>query len=68
VRKRLEEWKEEEFKCKLVVIERENFDNLEELKDHFSGYDALLCTLGTRVKTGEANFIKVDYQYPLNFA
>ena len=28
----------------------------------------MLCTLGTRVKVGEALFRKVDYQYPIDFA
>ena len=68
VRRRLPEWKDEDFKCKLKVIERENFDNLDDVVEHFQGYDAFLCTLGSRVKTGEANFVKVDFQYPLNFA
>ena len=27
-----------------------------------------MCTLGTRTKVGEELFVKVDYQYPLNFA
>jgi hypothetical protein len=33
VRKRLDEWKGEEFKCLLKVIELENFDDLTGLKD-----------------------------------
>jgi hypothetical protein len=33
VRRRLEEWKEEDFKSKLKIIERENFDNISDLKD-----------------------------------
>jgi hypothetical protein len=32
------------------------------------GVDAFLCCLGSRVGTGEANFRKIDYQYPLDFA
>ena len=56
VRRRLPEWKDEDFKCKLSVIERDNFDDLNDLKEHFMGYDAFFCTLGALVKTGEANF------------
>ena len=33
VRKPLEEWKEEDFKCKFKVIQMESFDNLHEVKD-----------------------------------
>ena len=61
MRKRLEEWKDEDFKCKLTVIERENFDDLSDLKDYFQGFNIFLCTLGTRTKYGEATFVKVDY-------
>ena len=61
VRKRLDEWKDEDFKCKLKVIQMENFDDLESLKGYVEGYDAFLCTLGTRVKVGEELFKKVDY-------
>ena len=32
VRKKPEEWKNEDFKANLVVIERENFDDLSDLK------------------------------------
>lgn len=39
----------------------ENFDDLESLKGYVEGYDAFLCTLGTRVKVGEELFKKVDY-------
>ena len=68
VRKRLEEWKDEEFQCKLKVVQMENFDDMSALKTELQGYDALLCTLGTRVRVGEALFRKVDYQYPIDFA
>ena len=30
--------------------------------------DTFICTLGTQQKHGKETFIKVDYQYPLNFA
>ena len=33
VRRRLEEWKDEDFKCKLKVISLESFDDLTPLKD-----------------------------------
>ena len=68
VRHRLEEWKDEEFNCKLKVVQMENFDDMSSLKSEVQGYDAMLCTLGTRVKVGEALFRKVDYQYPIDFA
>ncbi len=61
VRKRLEEWKDDDFLCKLKVISMENFDDMSTLKQELQGYDALLCTLGTRVKVGEELFKKVDY-------
>lgn len=68
VRKQLDEWKPEDFIPKLTVILKENFDSFDDVKDHLVGVDAFLCTLGTRVKVGDELFIKVDYQYPLNFA
>ena len=68
VRKRLEEWKDEDFKCKLKVVQMENFDDMSSLKDIVQGYDAMLCTLGTRVKVGKELFKKVDYEYPIEFA
>lgn len=33
VRRRLEEWKDEDFKCKLKVVQLESFDDLSPLKD-----------------------------------
>ena len=68
VRKQLDEWKPEDFIPKLTVILKENFDSFDDVKDHLVGVDAFLCTLGTRVKVGDELFIKVDYQYPLNFS
>ena len=38
------------------------------LKNELVGYDAMLCTLGSRVGTGRDNYRKVDYHYPLQFA
>ena len=46
----------------------DSFDDMSALKGELQGYDALLCTLGSRVKVGEELFKKVDYHYPLNFA
>jgi uncharacterized protein YbjT (DUF2867 family) len=46
----------------------ENFDDMSALSQELQGYDAFLCTLGSRVKVGEEQFKKVDYHYPLNFA
>ena len=47
---------------------KENFDSFEDTKESLKGVDAFLCTLGTRVNTGDANFRKVDFEYPLQFA
>jgi len=47
---------------------RENFDSFEDTKEVLKGVDAFLCCLGSRVGTGEANFRKVDFEYPLAFA
>ena len=33
VRKRLDEWKDEDFGCKLKVVQMENFDDMTSLKD-----------------------------------
>ena len=68
VRTRLEEWKDEDFKCKLKVVKMDNFDDMSSLKDSIVGYDAMLCCLGTRVKVGKELFKKVDYEYPIEFA
>ena len=68
VRRSLDEWKTGEFTPKLTIVCKENFDDFEDIKDKLEGVDAFVCCLGTRVGTGEENFIRVDYQYPLNFA
>jgi len=67
VRKRLEEWKDEDFKCRLKVIQMDSFDDLSGLREPLQGYDGVLCTLGSRVKVGEEQFKKVDYHYPIAF-
>lgn len=61
VRKRPEEWDQNKFKARLVVLERENFDDLSNIKSTFLGYDAFLCTLGSHTDLGEEEFVKVDY-------
>ena len=45
----------------------DNFDNMAPIKEQLAGYDAFLCTLGSRVKHGEETFKKVDYHYPIAF-
>ena len=67
IRRKLPEW-ENEAKLKFVI--RENFDNLEDLAENedVKACHAFICCLGTRQKTGKENFIKVDFQYPVNFA
>ena len=47
---------------------KEHFDDLSELPEILKGYDAFFCTLGTVQSKGQAEFTKVDYQYPLDFA
>ena len=77
IRRKLPEWETMEaevpgFKEKVRYIIMENFDDLsQKLSENevtLEGYDAFFCTLGTRVKVGKDLFIKVDYQYPLDFA
>ena len=41
---------------------------MSDLKDQLTGYHSFICCLGTRRKYGEELFIKVDKQYPINFA
>lgn len=53
VRRSLEEWKQEEFKPKLKILVKDNFDDLSDLKPQLEGYDAFLCTLGALMKIGE---------------
>ena len=48
----------------LDYIVKDNFDDMSDIKDKLKGYDAFLCTLGSRVNKGD-EFIKVDYDYPL---
>ncbi len=67
-RRPLAEWKPEEFKPTLTIVEMENFDSFDSCKERLRNVDAFLCCLGTRVKVGEENFIRVDYKYPLEFA
>ena len=76
VRQVIPEWKElsqdQSFNEKVQVLELDNFDDLEtKLENHqisLSDHSVFLCALGTRVKVGEELFVKVDYQYPLDFA
>ena len=68
-RRTLDEWKEmEEFKDKMEVIERQDFSDLTDLDDKLKGTQKFFCCLGSRVKMGKEEFIKVDYHYPLEFA
>ena len=64
VRRRLDDWKDEDFKCKFTVIQMDSFDSLHDAKDQLQGFDAFLCTLGTQIKVGEEEFKKVDLIYP----
>jgi len=69
VRKPIEEWSDAtQWKCKLTILIKPDFDSFDDVKDSLKDIDAFICCLGTKTKTGEANFVKVDYQYPLNFA
>lgn len=53
-------------KHKVVVY---NFDKNENFPE-FKNADAIICTLGTTMKKAKskAAFLKVDFEYPLNFA
>ncbi|TNV75750.1 hypothetical protein FGO68_gene9254 [Halteria grandinella] len=69
VRRRLDTWKDEEFQCKLKVIQMESLDSMEEhIKDQFVGYDGIISTMGCLSKMGETEFRKVEIQYPSVFA
>jgi len=66
-----EEWKQENFTPKLKVITLERFDNLAfayNLEEELKGYDAFICTIGSRWKHGKEMFTKVDKTFPLEFA
>ena len=73
IRKKLPEWEQAEandpwFKDNVKYVIRDNFDDMTDLASQFQGYNLFICTLGTIAKHGKDNFIRVDYQYPLNFA
>ncbi len=68
VRRPLEEWKAEDFKCTLKILQLPNFDDLSSLAGELENYDLFMCTLGSRTKMGEEEFRRVDYTYPLEFA
>lgn len=53
VRRTLEEWTQENFKPKLNIIQRENLENLHELKEQLMGFDIFISTMGALVKVGE---------------
>ena len=70
-RRTLDEWVIDEFKCKVTIVTRENFEGIvddEDLIEKVTGCDAFICTLGTRQKEGKQVFRQVDYEYPLLFA
>ena len=69
VRKRLEEWKDEEFSCKLKVVEVADFEKLTEALDgQLASYDALISTMGGLSKQGEVMLRNIEYHYPTAFA
>ena len=62
VRRPLEEWKQEDFKPKLTIIQKETFDDFTDVREQLEGnVDAFLCTLGTQQKHGKDVFTMVDY-------
>jgi len=68
VRRKLEEWGKfsDQEKSKLKIILKDNLDSLEDPSQwNLTGYNTLFCCLGTQVKVGKEQFIKVDYTYPL---
>jgi len=43
---------QENYKPVLKIIQKENFDDLSDLKEKLEGYHAFICTLGGRTKQG----------------
>jgi len=68
----------EEEKRKLDIFQVNSLDDIltpekfEEIKDRYfsknKDYDTVFCCLGSRVKEGEAQFRKVDFEYVVNAA
>jgi hypothetical protein len=67
-RKRLDEWKQEDFLPKINIIERPDFDDLTDLKEVLQGYDIFYSTLGGSSNSGKEMVKKVDFDYPIKFA
>jgi len=68
VRRQLEEWNDftDEEKTKLEIIQKENLDCLEDISQwKLNDYSSVFCCLGSRIKTGKENFLKVESTYPL---
>eukprot|EP00347_Sterkiella_histriomuscorum_P001362 403372327 len=69
VRKVLPEWENiSQSGCKVNFICKEDFSNLSDCVEKLQDYEIFLCALGTLRKYGIANFIRVDHDYPVEFA
>ena len=69
VRRRLEEWKDEDFSCKVKIVEVKDFDKLtESLEGQLTNYDVLLSTMGGLTAQGEVVLTNIEYNYPAAFA
>eukprot|EP00347_Sterkiella_histriomuscorum_P011783 403371112 len=67
-RRTLDEWKQEDYKPELKIIQRENLENLTELQDQLQGYDIFISCIGARQKVGIKEFTKVERDIPISFA
>ncbi|CDW86134.1 UNKNOWN [Stylonychia lemnae] len=68
VRRRLEEWKQEDYLPELKIIQRDNLDNLDELQEQLQGYEIFISCLGARIKVGQQEWIKVEKEIPAAFS
>ena len=67
----LPEWDSDPvMKAKIEIIKLESLDNLSKIQPKLKDetVDVFVSCLGTVQKTGQRNFRKVDYEYPLHFA
>eukprot|EP00347_Sterkiella_histriomuscorum_P014403 403360998 len=67
-RRTLDEWKQEDYKPELKIIQRENLENLHELQNQLQGYDIFINCIGARQKVGIVEYTKVEKEIPIQFA
>ena len=63
-RRGLEEWDHLPGKEKLELEQVDMDEYFKKENNHYQGYSALFCCLGTQVKHGEDTFIKIDKTFP----